>query len=110
MKETQAPPLGRKIPWRRKWNPTPVFLPGEPYGQRSLAGYSPWGRKESVMTERLTHTPLRSGQSLPRPDPSPDMHMTFSKRSLFKKKCPTPRTLHPDALVGRHGRETIPPS
>ena len=31
----------RKIPWRRKWNPTPVFLPGESHGQRSLAGYSP---------------------------------------------------------------------
>ena len=32
-----------KIPWRRKWQPTPVFLPGEFHGQRSLAGYSPWG-------------------------------------------------------------------
>ena len=31
-----------KIPWRRKWQPTPVFLPGESHGQRSLAGYSPW--------------------------------------------------------------------
>ena len=35
-----------KIPWRRKWQPTPVFLPGESYGQRSLLGYSPWGHKE----------------------------------------------------------------
>ena len=35
----------RKIPWRRKWLPTPVFLPGESHGQRSLMGYSPWGRK-----------------------------------------------------------------
>ena len=34
-----------KIPWRRKWQPTPVFLPGESHGQRSLVGYSPWGRK-----------------------------------------------------------------
>ena len=33
-----------KIPWRRKWQPTPVFLPRESQGQRSLAGYSPWGR------------------------------------------------------------------
>ena len=39
-----------KIPWRRKWQPTPVFLPGESHGQRNLAGYSPWGRKESDMT------------------------------------------------------------
>ena len=42
-----------KIPWRRKWQPTPVFLPGEPHGQRSLVGYSPWGHKESDTTEQL---------------------------------------------------------
>ena len=35
-----------KIPWRRKWQPTPVFLPGESHGQRSLADYSPWGHKK----------------------------------------------------------------
>ena len=40
-----------KIPWRRAWQPTPVFLPGEPHGQRSMAGYSLWGCKESDMTE-----------------------------------------------------------
>ena len=34
-----------KIPWRRKWQLTPVFLPGKSHGQRSVAGYSPWGRK-----------------------------------------------------------------
>ena len=43
-----------KIPWRRKWQPTPVFLPRKFYGQRGRAGYSPWGRKESDMTEH-TH-------------------------------------------------------
>ena len=37
--------------WRREWQPTPVWLPGEFHGQRSLVGYSPWGRKESDMTE-----------------------------------------------------------
>ena len=40
-----------KIPWRREWLPTPVFLPGEFHGQRSLIGYSPRGRKESDRTE-----------------------------------------------------------
>ena len=40
-----------KIPWRRAWQPTPVFLPGESHEQRSLRGYSPWGCKESDMTE-----------------------------------------------------------
>ena len=39
--------------WRRKWQPTPVFLPGDSQGQGSLVGYSPWGRKESDTTERL---------------------------------------------------------
>ena len=46
-------PWVRKIPCRRKWRPTPVFLPGESHGRRSLVGYSPWGRKESDTTERL---------------------------------------------------------
>ena len=50
-------PWVRKIAWRRKWQPIPVFLPGEPHGQRSLAGYSPWGHNESDMTEGLNaHT------------------------------------------------------
>ena len=39
--------------WRRKWQPTPVFLPGISHGWRSLVGYSPWGRKESDVTEQL---------------------------------------------------------
>ena len=42
-----------KIPWRRKWQPTPVFLPGEAHGRRSLVGYSLPGSKESDTTERL---------------------------------------------------------
>jgi len=51
-----------KIPWRRKWQPTPVFLPGEAYGQRSLAGYNPEGCKESDMTKRLsTHAVYLNG-------------------------------------------------
>ena len=41
-----------KIPWSRAWQPTPVFLPGESHGQRSLAGYSPRGHRESEMTQR----------------------------------------------------------
>jgi len=45
-----------KIPWRRAWLPTPVFLPGEFYGQRSLVGCSPWGCKESDRAECLTCT------------------------------------------------------
>ena len=42
--------------WRRKWQPTPVFLPGKSHGHRSLAGYSPGGGKESDVTKQLTHS------------------------------------------------------
>ena len=40
-----------KIPWRREWQPTPVFLPGKSRELRSLVGYSPWSRRQSDMTE-----------------------------------------------------------
>ena len=43
-----------QIPWRREWQPTPVFLPRELPGQRSFMGYSQWGRKEPDTTEQLT--------------------------------------------------------
>ena len=46
-------PSVRKIFWRRKWQPTPVLLPGKFHGWRRLVGYSPWGHKESDTTERL---------------------------------------------------------
>ena len=46
-------PWIREVPWGRKWQPTPGLLLGKSHGQRSLVGYSPWGRKESDMTEWL---------------------------------------------------------
>ena len=45
-----------KMPWRRKWQSTPVLLPGKSHGQRSLVGYSTWGCKKSDTTERLHFT------------------------------------------------------
>ena len=51
MQETRVDPWVGKIPWRRKWQPTPVFLPGEFHAQRSLAAYSPWYHKELDTTE-----------------------------------------------------------
>ena len=56
VKETWVQSLALEDPLRRKWQPTPVFLPGKSHGQRSLAGYSPWGRKESGMTEQLKNS------------------------------------------------------
>ena len=50
-----------KLPWRRKWQTTPVFLPAAPHGQGSLVGCSPWGHKELDITERLsTDTKLKT--------------------------------------------------
>ena len=46
-------PWVRKIPWRRKWHPIPVFLPGESHGQRSLVGHSPQGRKQKLKESRM---------------------------------------------------------
>ena len=54
MQKTWFDPWVGKIPWRRAWQPTPVFLPGETHGQRSLVGYSPWGHKELEMAEQLS--------------------------------------------------------
>ena len=53
------------IPWKRKWQPAPVFLPGKFQGQRSLVGYSPWDRKELDITDRLstdTHKHTHTGR------------------------------------------------
>jgi len=49
----QIDPWVWKIPWKRKWQSTPVLLPGKSHGQRSWVGYSPWGCKESDTTEQL---------------------------------------------------------
>ena len=54
VQETWVGSLVGKIPWRREWLPTPVFCPGEFHGERSLAGYSPWGSKELDTADRIT--------------------------------------------------------
>ena len=51
-------PWVRKMPWRRKWQPTPVFLPGRSHGQRSLAGSSPWGCKNGTRLNGKARTHL----------------------------------------------------
>ena len=54
MQETGFDPWVRKISWRRKWHPAPVFLPGESQGQKSRASPSPWGHKQSDTAKQLT--------------------------------------------------------
>ena len=58
MQETRVHSLSQEDPLEEAWQPTPV-LSGESYGQRSLVGYSPWGRKESDRTEVTEHTRVR---------------------------------------------------
>ena len=59
------------MPWRKKWHPTPGFLPGESHGQKSLVGYSPGSLKESDMTEHAhTHGPKLTHPGLPEIDRS----------------------------------------
>ena len=71
-----------KIPWRRAWQPTPVFLPGESHGQGSFTDYSPWSRKESDTTE-VTEHPCKSQKSLRE---FPDLCQGSSRKSWNKKE------------------------
>ena len=95
MQETQGsiPGVG-KIPWRREWHPTPVFLPGESQGQRSLVGYNPWGHRVSDRTEWLTLSP--TGGTCPKQSnraavkPQPARRMLGNKHNLFLLLCGFP--------------------
>ena len=77
MWETWLRTLGWEDPWKKAWQPTPVFLPGEFPGQRSPVGCSPWSCKESDMTERLStkwfHRSMCTHQSL-LPNASQSLH------------------------------------
>ena len=90
MQETQETwfwSLGQKELWRRKWQPTSLFLPGKSHGQRSLIGYSPWGCKDSDRTKQL-HTQahdLITSQSLYLQTPShwglQHQHMNYGRNT-----------------------------
>ena len=91
MQETRVQSLDQEDPQRRKWQPNPVFLPGESYGQKSLVGHSPWGCKESNMTEQVcTHwKPVHWNSVLPGTQPEletlwhPDLVSAFSTPPTF---------------------------
>ena len=85
IQETGFNPWVGKISWRRKWQPTPVFLPGKSHGWRSLVGYSPWGRKESDMTEQL-HFHLFTIAKMWR---QPKCALTGDTESEVAQSCPT---------------------
>ena len=82
-------PRIRKIPWRRKWQSTPVFLPGKFHGQRSLVGYSPWDCKELDTTEQLSMHAPRLDSSLASIDITGIPVCKSDKKTKRKKKKKT---------------------
>ena len=79
-KRRRFDPWVRKIPWRRAWQPISVFLPGESHGQRSLAGYSPWSRKDldtactrtaGDLKKHRSSAPIPHPYSIPSHSPAP---------------------------------------
>ena len=81
MRETGFDPWVRMIPWRRKWQSTPVLLPGKSHGQRSLLGNSSWGHKELDMTEWLHFTSLQSWFQLVL---LPAQHFSWCTQQIWK--------------------------
>ena len=89
------PGLGR-FPWSRKWQPAPVFLPGKFHGQRSLADYSPLGRKE---LDRIAHTPdIASRGWLPGFYITPSCSVSLWGTPCLARKKPPPRSGYRSAL------------
>ena len=70
-----------KSPWNRKWQPSPVFLPGKYHGWRSLVGYSPWGHKELDTTEQLH---FHNKTKVKKNDLSICLHKFFLKIFIYK--------------------------
>ena len=114
-----------KIPWRREWQPTPVFLLGKLHGQRSQVGYSPWDHKGSDMAEWLSSTHVHTGLAV---SPSPRTEVLLRRRDSRHRARTTqvetrhkeeardqsegswasrgqPRTAKPARLEARVGRE-----
>ena len=81
-----------KIPWRKKWQPTPIFLPGKSHGQRSLAGCSLWGHKRvrhDLATKGTRCCPLVQVQHLITLVPAPEPFPVYSVKVLVAQSSPT---------------------
>ena len=87
MRETTVRSLGQEDPLEKKRQPTSVFLPGKSYRQRSLLGYSPWGHKESDMTD---HTHTRHNQAPPRLHFKKGLLSQILASSLFRASSVAP--------------------
>ena len=80
MQETRFDPWDGKIPWRRAWQPTPVFVPGESHGQRNMEGYSPWGH-------RVRHDWVTNTFTLLLPDLFPEITISFAWGTSWAWEC-----------------------
>ena len=65
IRDLDSVPGSGRFSWRRAWQPTPIFLPGKTHGQRSLAGCSPWGHRESDTTEATWHSSALGDKKIP---------------------------------------------
>ena len=85
MQEMRVQSLGWEDPWRRKWQPTPVYLPGQFHGQRSLAGYSPWDCKELDMTV-ITTGSSHASHHPPRPRSAAPLTLVWTETTLISPR------------------------
>ena len=105
--DVDSPPIFEKIqiPWNRKWQPTPVFLPGTSHGWSNLAGFSPWGCKEPNTTQRLTNKNKTSLAQRPYYDLMWKLLFqdnAYHLQSLFVASCPIIRIIyHPIIQSGK---------
>ena len=88
------PGLGR-FPWRRKWQPTPVFLPGKPHVQRCLVSYSLWGHKELDTIKHVCAPAYENGENsaVNLHDPSFSPPLTFPPPNMYDLSMPPTRQL-----------------
>ena len=87
----RVPSLGWETPWRRAWQPTPLLLPGEPQGQRSLAGCSPQGRREQDTTKAPEHTHTHTHRNVSQ-QTSTAAHICLGKMTRWLAICYTDKT------------------
>ena len=85
MQEMQVQSLGWEDPWRRKWQPTPEYLPGQFHGQRSLVGYSPWDCKE-LDTTVITTGSSHSGHRPPCPQSAAPLTLVWTETTLLSPR------------------------
>ena len=85
MQEMQVQSLGWEDPWRRKWQPTPEYLPGQFHGQRSLVGYSPWDCKE-LDTTVITTGSSHSGHRPPCPQSAAPVTLVWTETTLLSPR------------------------